>query len=108
MHPYILHHPFSNMAEVPRKPRYYVFCQSPEHLQDFLNEVEYYDLKETFVIPGEQPVVCVVMEDPNERARVRLEEFKKKARAATSTALQSTAKLLESLSRRLEVPEGGE
>jgi len=89
------------MPEVREKPRYFVFCQSPEHLQDFLNEVKFYDLKEAFVIPGDKPVVCVVMEDPDERTRVRLEEFKRRARVATSSALESTAKLLESLSERL-------
>ena len=87
------------------KKRYYVFCQSPDHLQDFLNTVQFYDLKETFVIPGETPVVCVVMEDPDARLAVRMEEFKRKAKAATSTALESTARLLESLSRRVQPTE---
>jgi len=107
MHLYITPRAFSIMDTKLGKPRYYVFCESPDHLQEFLNEVEYYDLRETFVIPGKKPVVCVVMEDPSERARVRLEEFKRRARSATKYALESTAKLLESLSSKLG-ESGGE
>jgi len=91
------------MPEVPERPRYYVFCESPERLQEFLNTVKYYDLKETFIIPRDsKPIVCVVMEDPSERTRVHLEHIKRQTQQAASQALRATASLLEQLSSRLQ------
>lgn len=83
--------------------RYYVFCDSPKSLQNTLNELRFYDIKEAFVIPnGDEPVVCVIMEDPNEATREKLRRWEERSKAAAGKALEVTASFLESLSRRLK------
>jgi len=81
--------------------RYYVFCDTPKSLQDTLNALRFYDIKEAFVIPGQEPLVCVIMEDPDESAREKLERWRKKTETYAGRALSATASFLESLSRRL-------
>jgi len=83
------------------KPRYYVFCETPDRLQDFLNELRYFEIKEAFVLPDREPMVCVIMEDPDEAARVKIERFKERTSEAASRALSATARALEEFSRRL-------
>ena len=90
-------------VEVPR--RYFVFCESPERLQELLDSVKYYDIKDTIVIPpvgeGDRPTVCVIMEDPDERTRLALERAKQKSKEVTAKLLKKTGALLEDLAGRL-------
>ena len=94
-------------ASVPRaKPRrYMVFCDSPERLQELLDNVQYYDIKDTIVIPpasgADKPTVCVIMEDPDERTRLALEKAKARTKATTSLLLRKTGALLEDWAERL-------
>jgi len=94
-------------AELHR--RYFVFCESPEKLQDLIDRVQYYDLKDTIVIPpagdGDRPTVCVIMEDPDERTRITLERVKRNTREATSSLLRKTGLLLEEWADRLSSKE---
>ena len=90
----------------PKASRYLVFCDSPDALQDLLDSVQYYDFKDTIVIPpageGDKPVVCIIMEDPDERTRIALERAREKTKEVTSSLLRKTGALLEDWSQRIE------
>lgn len=93
------------VEDLPKSQRYFVFCETPERLQELLDSVQYYDLKDTIVIPpaGDQdkPTVCVVMEDPDEHTRITLERVKRQTRDATSSLLRKTGMLLEDWADKL-------
>lgn len=92
-------------GSVPKARRYLVFCDSPERLQELLDDVQYYDIKDTIVIPPvgkeDKPTVCVVMEDPDERTRLALERVKERTKVATSSLLKKTGALLEEWAEKL-------
>lgn len=100
------HSPEKIAGSVPKARRYYVFCDSPDRLQDLLDDLQFYDFKDTIVIPptasDAKPVVCVVMEDPDERTRVALERVKEQSKSAAHKFLRTTSALLEEWSERLK------
>lgn len=94
------------MQGVPKARRYFVFCDSPDKLQDLLDDLQYYDFKDTIVIPpssgDSKPMVCVVMEDPDARTQVALHRLKEQSKSAAQRLLRTTSALLEDWSERLK------